>query len=88
MDAGLSNAALGLGAEDKGDDPRLGLADDEAENASLVAAAKPAATPSAPHGGYGQNEDPTNDSTRTASLTKTLGRTPVTGEKPKTGRRA
>ena len=40
MDAGLSNAALGLGAEDKGDDPRLGLADDED-------AAKPAATPSA-----------------------------------------
>ena len=48
MDAGLSNAALGLGAEDKGDDPRLGLADDPDENASLAAAAKPAATPSAP----------------------------------------
>ena len=49
MDAGLSNAALGLGAEDKGDDPRLGLAADGDENASLEGAAKPAATPSALH---------------------------------------
>ena len=47
MDAGLSNAALGLGAEDKGDDPRLGLAADGDDNASLMGAAKPAATPSA-----------------------------------------
>jgi hypothetical protein len=47
MDAGLSNAALGLGAEDKGDDPWLGLADNGNENASLEGAAKPAATPSA-----------------------------------------
>ena len=49
MDAGLSNAALGLGAEEKGDAPRLGLVAEGDENASLVGAAKPAATPSALH---------------------------------------
>ena len=56
MDAGLSNAALGLGAEKKGDAPRLGLAADGDENASLVGTAKPAATPSAPHGSGGPSK--------------------------------
>ena len=50
MDAGLGDAAPGLGAEKKGDSSRLGLADGGDVIASLEGAAKPAATPGAPQG--------------------------------------
>ena len=47
MDAGLGDAAPGLGAETMGNSPRLEPAAGGDENASLEGAAKPAATPSA-----------------------------------------